>query len=580
MGQRLSLGQRSLFSGALAAIAAVALAGCSAESGSSASSAKSGAAATAPMASASGVGGPAVMRRLTEAQYRQIITDVFGDTIKLGGRFEPDIRVEHLVAVGAGQASVTAAGLEQYDKIARSVGDQVVDADHRSQMIPCKPASDTAPDAACAKLFLGKVGRQLFRRPLTQKELQSYVDSSAAATMKVNDFYKGISLGVAGMLEAPQFLYRQEFSEADPAHKGQLRLTGYSKATRLSFFLWNTAPDPALLDAAEKGELHTAKGTAKQVERMLASPRLESGVRAFFTDMLEFDSFDVLAKDAALYPKFTFAAAAQAQEQTLRTIVDHLVTSNGDYRDLFTTRKTFLTPLLGSLYRVAVLAPDGLPDAWVPFEFKEANGQAGILTHASFVALHSHPGRTSPTLRGKALREVLLCQKVPDPPGNVNFNLVQDTTNPQYKTVRQRLTAHATEAMCTGCHKITDPMGLALENFDTIGGFRTDENGAKIDASGELDGVKFTSAAGLGQAVHDNPRTVSCLVKQAYAYGVGRSATKSEEEWRTNTLEKAFAADGYRLPALLRRIAMSDTFFRVVPPEAEGNAPTVASAEK
>jgi hypothetical protein len=518
------------------------------------------------------------MRRLTQDQYRNIVADVFGSTIKLGGRFEPDNRTDGLIAIGSGQASVTAAGLEQYDKIARSIGDQIVDEQHRTQMIPCKPANEKTPDDACTKQFLGKVGKLLFRRPLTDKELAAYVASAADATKKTGSYYEGLSLGIAGLLSAPQFLYRQETTEPDPAHKGQERLTAYAKAQRLSFFLWNTAPDPVLLAAADSGELHTQKGLAKQVDRMLSSPRLEAGVRAFFTDMLEFDSFDTLAKDAAIYPKFTFAAAAQAKEQTLKTLVDLLVVNDGDYRDVFTTKKTYLTPLLGSLYRTPVMAPDGLPDAWVPYEFKDGSGQAGILTHASFVALHSHPGRSSPTLRGKALRQVLLCQKVPDPPGNVNFNIVQDTANPNYKTVRQRLTAHATEAMCTGCHKITDPMGLALENFDTIGGYRDSENGAKIDTSGELDGVKFTDAPGLGKTVHDNPNAASCWVKRVYAYGVGRQSTKTESDWLKEVVQKQFAADGYRLPQLLRRVATSDTFFRIVPADA-AKAPAVASAQ-
>ena len=563
----------------VAAFAVLALASCSGEMGASkSSSAPAAKADTATAASTTVAGGPAIMRRLTQDQYRNIVADVFGSTIKLGGRFEPDNREEGLIAVGSGQASVTAAGLEQYDKIARSIGDQIVDEQHRAQMIPCKPADVKAQDDACTKMSLSKVGKLLFRRPLTDKELNGYVNSAAAATKKTGSYYDGLSLGLAGLLSAPQFLYRQEVVEADPARKGAERLNAYAKAQRLSFLLWNTAPDPALLAAADSGELHTAKGLAKQVDRMLASPRVEAGVRAFFTDMLEFDTFDTLAKDATIYPKFTFAAAAQAKEQTMRTLVDLLITNDGDYRDVFTTKKTYLTPLLGSLYRTPVMAPDGLPDAWVPYEFQPTSGQSGILTHASFVALHSHPGRSSPTLRGKALRQVLLCQKVPDPPGNVNFNIVQDTTNPNYKTVRQRLTAHATEAMCTGCHKITDPMGLALENFDTIGSYRDNENGAKIDASGELDGVKFTDAAGLGKTVHDNPNAASCLVKRLYTYGVGRNATKTEADWLKEVVLKQFAADGYRLPQLLRRVATSDTFFRIVPADA-AKTPAVASAE-
>lgn len=510
-------------------------------------------------------GGPLVMRRLTEAQYRNIITDVFGDTIKLGGRFEPDPRVRHLIAVGTGQASVTASGLEQYDKMARSVADQVVDADHRPELIECQPASPTAPDDACTQKFLGRVGRLLLGRPLDPDDLQGYVAGAAAATRKTGDYHKGLALALAGILESPQFLYRRERSEHDPVHPDQLRLDAYSKAQRLSFLLWNTTPDSDLLAAAETGELQTPDGLARQVDRLLASPRLEAGVRAFFSDMLEFDTFDTLAKDTQLYPKFTFEVVTQAPEQTLRTLVDLLITQNGDYRDVFTTRRTFLIPILGSIYRVPVVAPDNLPDAWTLHEFPADSGQSGILTQVSFVGLHSHPGRSSPTLRGRALREILLCMQVPDPPGNVDFTLVQNTFNPQYKTARARLTAHATEATCAGCHKIIDPIGLSLENFDTVGDFRDMENGAKIDASGELDGVRFTDAAGLGKALHDNPQSVACLVQRAFDYALGRSATKSEKAWRTGYLEKQFAADGYRLPALLRRIAMSDTYYRVIP---------------
>ena len=144
--------------------------------------------------------------------------------------------------------------------------------------------------------------------------------------------------------------------------------------------------------------------------------------------MMGFDSFGDLTKDTAIYPKFTNAVLADAQEQTLRTITDHLLVQKGDYRDLFTSRKTFMTPLLGTIYRVPVETKEG----WEAHEFAADDPRAGLLTQISFLALHSTPGRSSPTIRGKALREVLLCQKVPDPPGNVNFNLVQDTKNPNF----------------------------------------------------------------------------------------------------------------------------------------------------
>jgi len=243
---------------------------------------------------------------------------------------------------------------------------------------------------------------------------------------------------------------------------------------------------------------------------------------------------------------------------------------------IFTTGNTFLTRPLAALYQVPL---SSLSNEWVPYEFPQDAQQAGILTHASFVSLHSHPARTSPTLRGMALREVLLCQKVPDPPGDVDFKIVQDTENPNFKTVRQRLDAHASEPMCVGCHKITDPMGLALENYDTIGGFRTSENGEPIDTSGSLDGAAFTDAKGLGLAVRNNPSTSSCIVDRVYSYGVGRKPTKMESDWLKEIVLKDFEANGYQFRNLLRRVAISDPFFRVTSPEADESAPALASAE-
>jgi hypothetical protein len=553
--------------GLFVAAAAVALAACSPAGGGK----ESASTTTRAAMPASDAGGPAIMRRLTQEQYEQIIADVFGSTITLGGRFEPDVREGGLLAVGSGQVSVTASGLEQYDVMARNIAIQVTDEKRRATLLPCAPADAKAADDVCARETLSKIGRLLYRRPLTDAELNGRVAKAAEGAATLKSYYAGLQASLAGMLVSPQFLFRDERVEPDPKNASVLRLNAYAKASRLSFFLWNSAPDDELLKAAETGEIHTAKGLTKQVDRMLASPRLKEGTRAFFTDMLEFDRFGTLAKDAGIYPKFNFRAAQEAQEQTLRTIVDHVVTQNADYRDLFTTRKTFLTRLLGAIYRVPVDQPTG----WVPYEFPEDSGQAGILTQVSFVALHSHPGRSSPTLRGKALREVLLCQKVPDPPGNVDFNIVQETSNPDFKTVRQRLDAHATEAMCKGCHKITDPMGLALENFDTIGGFRTTENGAPIDTSGELDGIKFTDAAGLGEAVRAHKGVSSCLVNRVYSYAVGRTATPSERAWLKDTLEKRFADSGYKVPQLFKQIVTSDTFFRVIPPVEK-----TASAEK
>ncbi|HTJ64358.1 MAG TPA: DUF1592 domain-containing protein [Alphaproteobacteria bacterium] len=503
-------------------------------------------------------GVPVGADRLSEGQYRQTIADIFAPDIKLGGHFEPAMRKNGLLAVGESVAAMSPAGFEQYDIMARTIAAQVVDAKHREALIPCKPANEKKPDAACAKQTLTKYARLLWRRPVTDKELEPAETLADTAADAKNDFYSGLAFGLAQLMDSPNFIFRKDVAETDPSDPGKLRLTAYSKAARLSYFLWNTTPDDTLLKAAEAGELDSRSGLDKQVARMAGSPRLQDGVRAFFVDFLNFDRFDSLAKDAAIYPVFSEKVAKDAREQTLRTLVDLLVVEKADYRDIFVSRKTFLTRNLGVVYQVPVAAEKD----WEQHEFPVGDPHAGILTQLSFTELHSHPGRSSSTLRGKAVREIILCQPVPSPPANVNFTVVQDTSNPKFKTARERLTAHRTEATCAGCHKIMDPIGLGLENFDGAGQFRNTENGAPIDPSGEIDGIKFADSASLGQAIHDNPAATACVADSLFRYAAGRDFDAGERDWR-KWLGEQFKASGYRIPDLMQTIATSDGFFAV-----------------
>jgi hypothetical protein len=267
------------------------------------------------------------------------------------------------------------------------------------------------------------------------------------------------------------------------------------------------------------------------------------------------DKFDGLAKDPVIYPSFTFHVVDLAREQILRVIVDQLLTRRADYRDLFTTSRTFVSGALAPVQRVPV---QGAVWTAVTLDSKQS---AGILTSPGFLAANSHPGRSSPTLRGKAIREALLCQKVPSPPPNVNFDLFEGSLETM-KTARERLTAHSTDPVCAGCHKIMDPIGLALETFDGAGQLRTTEKGATIDASGALDGHPFTDAAEFGQALRDHPALVPCLVSRLYSYAVERDTAAGDRPWLAYTV-KRFAGDHYRYPDLLRRIVSSRAFYAV-----------------
>ncbi len=506
-------------------------------------------------------GGEPALRLLSEPQYRSVIGDLFGEHISVGGTFDPLVRTNGLLTVGAAAAHITPAGIEQYDRMARSIASQLLSAENRDIYVPCLPKSPTAADDACARQFFASVGRMLYRRKLDADELRRPVELAAAAGNQFADFYGGLESALGSMLVSPSFLFIADHAEADPGNKGKLRLDGYSRASRLSFFLWGSTPDDLLLSAAENGELFKAGGIKRQVDRMLASPKLVAGLRSFFNDMLAFEDMDRLEKDSIIYPVFSSAIAQDAREQTLRTLTHLLLDQQGDYRDLFTTRKTFMSGPLGRIYHVPVDRPDG---GWMPYEFPAGDPRAGLISQVSFAALYAHPGRSSPTLRGRAMRELLLCQKIPDPPGNVDFSLFNDPNAPS-RTARQRLSVHATQKSCAGCHKLTDPIGLALERIDGAGQWRTTERDMTIDTSGNLDGVKFTDAAGLGVAMRNNPAAPSCVVNRLYSYAVARVPARTDKPFLMHLAEN-FADADYRVPTLLRDIATSDAIFAVTPP--------------
>ncbi|MCC6915035.1 MAG: DUF1592 domain-containing protein [Rhodospirillaceae bacterium] len=519
------------------------------------------------------------VRRITPEQYQNTVHYIFGRDLEVGNPFAPLRRTDGLVAAGAASAGVTTGELQQLQRSASSIAAQVVDKGNIEQktpsrrdfLVPCKPADPAVADDACAAKFISQTSRLLYRRPLPDARVTELVATAHKGTTDLKDFYAGLGTVLEGMLIDPKVLLIADVVEPDPAHPGKQRLDAYSLASRLSFFLWNAAPDDALLKAAEKGDLFDAKKRAKIVEMMIASPRLEDGVRAFFDDMFGFEDFANLAKDPTAYPMMTGAVIKDAREQTLRTIVEHLLVEKKDYRDLYTTRSTFMSPALATVYQVPT------KPGWVPYEFPKDSPRVGLLTQISFLALGAHPARSSPTYRGKALREKMLCQKVPAPPANVDFSALENPAA-SHRTQRDRVDFHLQNPVCAGCHKITDPMGLVLENFDGAGRFRTTEKGAVIDVTGTLDGKNVDGPAQLGQAMHDHPALTSCLVRRLYSYGTGGPLTRGDNP-AIEALNKAFGETGYRVPDLLRMIANSDAFYEVIATPVEQKSADAGAAQ-
>lgn len=511
----------------------------------------------APQAKQTGPVGPAVpslsaAQRLTTSQYRNAVRDLFGEEVIVPPALEPDVSLDGLEAIGASKSTISARGVEQYEAAAMSIGNQVVaNPKLLERVLTCKPVS--LGDAACARTFVTTFGRRAWRRPIAAEEANKLVDVILGSGLTLGAFEKGVGYGISALLQSPNFLYRPAVGEDDPARPGNKRYTGHELATRLSFFLWNTVPDDALLDAAEAGALGSYEGVSKEVDRMLASPKARDGLRNFVTQWFRLAELDHLSKDAKLFTTYNVELGPMAREELLRLFEDIVFDRDTDVRDVLTTRRTFVTPKLAAMYQLPAPTLEG----FAPIELPETSLRRGILGQIAFLALYAHPTSSSATLRGKFVREKLLCVEIPAPPVNVNTALPEPT--PDAKTLRQRVKIHLTEPTCAGCHKIMDPIGLGLENFDGIGRYRKLENGAVIDPSGELDGVKFNNPAELAKAIHDARDLPYCIAKHVYQYGTGQKPGKDEAA-TIDALTERFKSDGYRLKALIAAVATSPAF--------------------
>lgn len=488
--------------------------------------------------------------RLTDEQYRNSIVDVFGEHVLVVGSLEPNNLVDRSFAVGSTYGAVSRRGIEQYEAMALNVAAQVMEpSDERDALMPCTPAGTT--DDVCSRAFLSTFGRRLWRRSLTDTELDALVDVANQAATTLDDFYDGLEFGIVALLESPYFIYRIELGEDDGS--GTLRFSSVEMASRLSYFLWNTTPDDELIDAAEAGELDDADALEARVRGMVADDRARQGARSFFTELFELNELDELIKDPEVFVHIDAEVGPSAREETLLLLEDNIFEQNGDYREVFISRTTFLDRKMASIYNVPTPAREG----FAAYTFPDDAPRAGILTHASVLALHSHATATSATLRGNFIRTRIMCGTIPPPPADVDTSIPEPSVTAT--TLRERLREHRENPVCASCHSAMDPIGLGLENFDALGRYRRLEAGAVIDSSSDVDGEPFADAVGLGQLLHDHPDVPRCLTKLYYEYATAHVPTSSEQA-QLNALSEAFAASGYRVQELMVQIALSDGF--------------------
>lgn len=495
------------------------------------------------------------IRLLLSRQYVNAIRDLFGEAAAAEATPPANITINGFESVGASQLALGDAEVNAYETSAQAVAAvAIADTGRLTQLAGCTPTSPT--DEACMTSFVEELGLLAFRRPLTDGEVDRYVAVGLGAAADLGDGMRGFERIIATFLQSPSFLYQVEVGEPDPDDPDRRRLTGWEMATRVSFFLVDTTPDAELLAAAESGELDTADGIREQARRLLQKPEARQALADFVSEYLRLRALDTLPKDTAAFPEWNESVAAAMRLETLALVEELVWNTNGDFTELFDAPYTFVNADLAPVYGLdpAEFGPE-LTKVTLPPEQK----RGGIFGQASFLSVLAHQSSTSPTLRGKFVRENIMCTAVPPPPPGVVTDL-PDTS--EAKTMRERLEQHMEDPSCAGCHSYIDPIGFGLELYDGIGRFRTMENGVAIDASAEMDGIAFEGASGLGAIVRDNPSAAACVVKSLFRHGAGHIEVEGELA-ELEALEAEFAENGYHLQDVLVEL-VANAAFRVV----------------
>jgi hypothetical protein len=383
----------------------------------------------------------------------------------------------------------------------------------RRKIFSCRPTTP-GEEPACAREIVGRLASQAFRGPVSGDDLASLMEFFNEGR-KEKDFESGIAAALEAILASPQFLFRLEPARAAG---GSYRLGDRELASRLSFFLWGTAPDAELLEVAGQGRLSAPAELERQVRRMLADPRSEALATRFAAQWLRLNDVDEMLPDALLYPYFDYYLGQSFKRET-ELFFDSLVRDDRSILDLLTADYTFVNERVARHYGIPNVTGPAFRRVTVP-EYRR-----GILGHGSILTLTSVADRTSPVMRGKWVMEVLLGSPPPPPPANVPpFEDTQSAAGGKLLSVRERMEEHRRNPACTSCHRVIDPLGLALDNFDVTGKWRIKDNGVPVDPSGVLyDGMKMDGPAGLRAAIlkHQDAFLLS-FTERLLTYAVGR----------------------------------------------------------
>ena len=494
------------------------------------------------------------LRLLTRAEYDNTLHDLLGDDSNPSRDFPREPLAEGWDNDG-NLNQVTDESIARYLEASEVVAAQT--ASQRPDWLYRCPTKNSA----CAAQFIATMGRRLYRRALADDETLA-LTTFFNTTEQNNDFDTAVEWTLQLMLQSPQFLYRVE-EGADPKKNAwRTPLNGPQMASRLSYFLWASAPDDTLLDAAATGALADPEALKAQATRMLKDAKAARGKARFFDLWLRLGDIGGLEKSAAAYPAFT-PALATAWRASLDLFINDVLENEDTLAALLTSNSMFVNDqmsMYGSTQTSSTFTKVSMP----------ATQRNGLLTQPGFLARLSGPDQSSPIRRGIFVLDKLLCQVPPPPPANV------DTTPPKVDlggTTRQRFAQHSSNGSCAGCHTLIDPVGFGFEHYDGLGAWRDTDNGQPVDSTGGIAWASDETLVGPFNGVPElmgklsrSKQVHDCFSKEWLRFAMGRGLGDGDA-CSVDSVQTQFMTSGGDFNQLLLAIVGSDTF-RTRPVEA------------
>jgi len=499
----------------------------------------------------------APIRRLTRVEFNNTIADLLGDTTSPAVNLPPEV-LGNGFSNDAELQTVSADLVSGYNDVAADIAARAVQSSSLAKLAPCAAsATSAASQDTCAQTFINNWVPKAYRRALAAGEADALLALEKGVT-SADTFSSGIAAVIEAVLQSPDFLYRPEFGVADSAQPTLRRPSGDEMATRLSYLFWGSPPDDTLRAAATSGELVTSDGILKNAKRLLDSPKAHGVVKFFFDSLLPITTLTDQTRDATKYPAFSPQMGAYMRTETETFLDNQVFAENGSWPSVFTANYTYVNEPLAKFYGIS-----GVTGMTFQKVALDPSQRRGLLTQGAIMTGTTVTNSTNPVLRGSFVLNKLMCMNISLPSDPATLALVAVPLDVTGLTARDRYTAHSKQTLCQGCHRMIDPVGFTLENYDAVGQYRTTENNVTIDASGKLPQATSTvvGAVQLAQQLADSELAQRCFAQHWVEFGYGRTLHgKPDDLCLQEKINTAFKTSGYNVKQLLLDLTQTTAF--------------------